>query len=33
MARFVHGTAGWSYRDWVGPFYPSGTRSADMLEH
>lgn len=25
------GTQGWSYRDWVGPFYPAGTRSGDML--
>jgi uncharacterized protein YecE (DUF72 family) len=27
------GTCGFSYRDWVGPFYPLGTRSADMLEY
>ncbi|MCU1462943.1 MAG: hypothetical protein JWO37_3018 [Acidimicrobiales bacterium] len=27
------GTAGWSYfPDWVGPFYPAGTRPADALE-
>jgi uncharacterized protein YecE (DUF72 family) len=25
------GTAGHSYRDWVGGFYPPGTRSGDML--
>jgi uncharacterized protein YecE (DUF72 family) len=25
------GTSGYSFRDWVGPFYPSGTRSAEML--
>src|SRR5207302_9942084 len=26
------GTAGWSYfPDWVGPFYPEGTRPADAL--
>lgn len=25
------GTQGWSYRDWVGPFYPAGTRSKTML--
>ncbi|MHC4781096.1 MAG: DUF72 domain-containing protein [Planctomycetota bacterium] len=31
MARFVHGTAGWSYKDWVGPFYPEGTRQGDYL--
>lgn len=27
------GTCGFSYRDWVGPFYPAGTKSADMLEY
>ncbi len=26
------GTCGWSYKDWVGPFYPPGTRSGQMLE-
>lgn len=26
------GTCGFSYRDWIGPFYPAGTKSADMLE-
>jgi len=25
------GTQGWSYPAWVGPFYPPGTRTADML--
>lgn len=25
------GTCGWSYQDWVGPFYPEGSRSGDML--
>ncbi|HLJ68916.1 MAG TPA: DUF72 domain-containing protein [Chloroflexota bacterium] len=25
------GTQGWSYKDWVGPFYPPGTRDADFL--
>lgn len=25
------GTQGWNYPDWVGPFYPPGTRAADML--
>lgn len=25
------GTAGWSYPDWVGPFYPEGTRRGDMF--
>ena len=31
MANFVHGTAGWSYGDWVGPFYHPGTRPGDFL--
>jgi uncharacterized protein YecE (DUF72 family) len=25
------GTSGYSFRDWVGPFYPNGTKSQDML--
>ncbi|HEY0156696.1 MAG TPA: DUF72 domain-containing protein [Thermoanaerobaculia bacterium] len=25
------GTQGWNYDAWVGPFYPSGTRSVDFL--
>ncbi|MCR4420205.1 MAG: DUF72 domain-containing protein [Clostridia bacterium] len=27
------GTSGYSYRDWVGPFYPASLRPADMLAH
>ncbi len=27
------GTSGYSYPDWVGPFYPDGTRPAQMLSH
>jgi uncharacterized protein YecE (DUF72 family) len=27
------GTSGYSYADWVGPFYPEGTRSRDYLEY
>ncbi len=27
------GTAGFSYPDWVGPFYPSGTKKNRFLEH
>lgn len=27
------GTAGYSYADWVGPFYPEGTKSVGMLEY
>jgi len=26
------GTAGYSYRDWIGPYYPPGTASDKMLE-
>lgn len=26
------GTCGWSYPDWVGPFYPRGTQAGRMLE-
>ncbi|MFN8588777.1 MAG: DUF72 domain-containing protein [Candidatus Eisenbacteria bacterium] len=30
----VHvGTSGYSFADWVGPFYPPGTKSADFLRH
>jgi uncharacterized protein YecE (DUF72 family) len=25
------GTSGWSYKDWVGPFYPPGTKAAEYL--
>lgn len=27
------GTAGYSYKDWIGPFYPPGTKAAQMLEY
>ena len=27
------GTQGWSYKDWVGPFYPQGTQARDYLRH
>ena len=26
------GTAGYSYKDWIGPFYPEGIKDGDMLE-
>lgn len=26
------GCSGYSYADWIGPFYPPGTRAGDMLE-
>jgi len=29
--NYIVGTSGYSFADWVGTFYPSGTRSADML--
>lgn len=31
--RIVVGTSGYSFADWVGPFYPTGTRSADFLSY
>lgn len=27
------GTSGYSFADWVGPFYPPGTRGGEMLTH
>lgn len=27
------GTAGYSYKDWIGPFYPEGTKDIQMLEY
>lgn len=27
------GTSGYSFKDWVGPFYPHGTRPEQQLEH
>ncbi len=27
------GTAGYSYADWVGPFYPEGIKSTEMLDY
>lgn len=31
--RLFVGTAGWSYRDWAGSFYPTGTSSAARLSY
>jgi len=31
--RIFVGTSGYSFRDWVGPFYPAGTRSGDFLPY
>jgi uncharacterized protein YecE (DUF72 family) len=30
--RILVGTSGYSFADWVGPFYPPGTRSAQMFD-
>jgi uncharacterized protein YecE (DUF72 family) len=32
LTRVWIGTSGYSFADWVGPFYPAGTSSARMLE-
>lgn len=29
---FLHGTSGWSYKDWIGPFYPLGTPEKEFLK-
>ncbi len=29
--KYIIGTSGYSFADWVGPFYPPGTKSTDML--
>lgn len=31
--KVLIGTSGWSYRDWVGPFYPEGTPAREYLSH
>ena len=31
--RFFVGTSGFAYKEWVGPFYPPGTKSSAMLGH
>ena len=31
MTTILLGTQGWNYPAWVGPFYPQGTRPADLL--
>ena len=31
MAEILIGTSGYSFKDWVGPFYPEGLRPADLL--
>lgn len=32
-ANILIGTSGYSYRDWIGPFYPPGLRPEDMLAY
>jgi len=31
MGKIKVGSSGWSYKDWVGPFYPAGSRDQDLL--
>ena len=31
--QVIVGTSGYSFTDWVGPFYPEGTARGDMLAH
>ncbi len=31
-AKYVVGTSGYSFADWIGAFYPPGTRSKDMFD-
>lgn len=34
MPKYFIGTAGWSYRDWIGPFYPKAqTNNFDWLQY
>ena len=33
MRQIYIGTSGWSYKDWVGSFYPEELKSADFLEY
>jgi uncharacterized protein YecE (DUF72 family) len=33
MAKIIVGTSGYSYKDWVGPFYPAGTKEAEFLSY
>lgn len=33
LDRVLLGTSGYSFPDWVGPFYPSGMHSADFLSY
>jgi uncharacterized protein YecE (DUF72 family) len=33
MGRFLVGTSGFAFKEWVGPFYPPGTKSTGMLPY
>ena len=33
MVNIIVGCAGWSYKDWVGPFYPKGLTQGRWLTH
>ena len=33
MAEILIGTCGFSYKEWVGPFYPEGTKADDFLRY
>ena len=33
MQQLYIGTCGFSYKDWIGPFYPKGIKSIDMLPY
>jgi len=33
MAEILIGTCGYSYKEWVGPFYPEGTKADDYLRY
>lgn len=33
MGKLIIGTSGWSYKDWVGPFYPEGMPSTRWFSH
>jgi hypothetical protein len=32
MANIYIGTSGYSYKDWIGPFYPAKTKQQDFLK-
>lgn len=33
LAKYRVGCSGWSYKDWIGPFYPKETPSYDLLKY